>query len=389
MKKLVAIFLYCIPFLLNAQEGFTVTMHIKGLGDHTVKVSYQRNGRYGVDTLVKQGTDLVVWRGKTEDPQLVRVEVMDTTLYLRVGKAIMPSPALGFLLANTEIEINADAKEIFTGTITSKHPDVLLYNGIRVKDLPGAIETWTLQKEQNRKRNANDTIGNFDIAQRLLVLKKNNQAMRIQFLNENPASFTNLLVLQSLFLILPVSESEVKFNQLKDEQKNSATGKALILKIESNKRTAVGKPVIPFSQIGADGKLVDISALKGKVILIDFWGSWCVPCRMSHPALKKLYDKYKSKGFEIIGIANELANSTRDKAKQDIAWRKAIKEDGLKWLQVMYDPAIMDLVKEFDINGYPTKFLVDQNGKFVMRILGNSDKLHADLEEKLALLLPD
>ncbi len=389
MKKIAALFIYCIPFLLNAQEGFTVTMHIKGLGDHTVKVSYQRNGRYGVDTLVKQGTDLVVWKGKTEDPQLVRVEVMDTTLYLRVGKAIMPSPALGFLLANTEIEINADAKEIFTGTITSKHPDVLLYNGIRVKDLPGAIETWTLQKEQNRKRNANDTIGNFDIAQRLLVLKKNNQAMRIQFLNENPASFTNLLVLQSLFLILPVSESEAKFNQLKDEQKNSTTGKALILKIESNKRTAVGKPVIPFSQIGADGKLVDISALKGKVILIDFWGSWCVPCRMSHPALKKLYDKYKSKGFEIIGIANELANSTRDKAKQDIAWRKAIKEDGLKWLQVMYDPAIMDLVKEFDINGYPTKFLVDQNGKFVMRILGNSDKLHADLEEKLALLLPD
>ena len=389
MKKIAALFIYCIPFLLNAQEGFTVTMHIKGLGDHTVKVSYQRNGRYGVDTLVKQGTDLVVWKGKTEDPQLVRVEVMDTTLYLRVGKAIMPSPALGFLLANTEIEINADAKEIFTGTITSKHPDVLLYNGIRVKDLPGAIETWTLQKEQNRKRNANDTIGNFDIAQRLLVLKKNNQAMRIQFLNENPASFTNLLVLQSLFLILPVSESEAKFNQLKDEQKNSTTGKALILKIESNKRTAVGKPVIPFSQIGADGKLVDISALKGKVILIDFWGSWCVPCRMSHPALKKLYDKYKSKGFEIIGIANELANSTRDKAKQDIAWRKAIKEDGLKWLQVIYDPAIMDLVKEFDINGYPTKFLVDQNGKFVMRILGNSDKLHADLEEKLALLLPD
>ncbi len=389
MKKIAALFIYCIPFLLNAQEGFTVTMHIKGLGDHTVKVSYQRNGRYGVDTLVKQGTDLVVWKGKTEDPQLVRVEVMDTTLYLRVGKAIMPSPALGFLLANTEIEINADAKEIFTGTITSKHPDVLLYNGIRVKDLPGAIETWTLQKEQNRKRNANDTIGNFEIAQRLTVLKKMNQAMRIQFLNENPASFTNLLVLQSLFLILPVSESEAKFNQLKDEQKNSATGKALILKIESNKRTAVGKPVIPFSQIGADGKLVDISALKGKVILIDFWGSWCVPCRMSHPALKKLYDKYKSKGFEIIGIANELANSTRDKAKQDIAWRKAIKEDGLKWLQVMYDPAIMDLVKEFDINGYPTKFLVDQNGKFVMRILGNSDKLHADLEEKLALLLPD
>jgi thiol-disulfide isomerase/thioredoxin len=167
------------------------------------------------------------------------------------------------------------------------------------------------------------------------------------------------------------------------------TGQAHNLKIESNKKTAVGKPVIPFAQEGMDGSIVDIAAFKGKVVLIDFWGSWCVPCRMSHPALKDLYKKYNSKGFEIIGISNELANSTRDKKAQDIAWRKAIKEDGLPWAQILYDPAILDLVKEFDINGYPTKFLIDQNGKFLMRILGNSEKLHAELEAKLALLLPD
>ena len=213
--------------------------------------------------------------------------------------------------------------------------------------------------------------------------------MRIQFLNENPSSYTSLLVLQSLFLILPINESENKFNLLNDLQKKSTTGVALIAKIESNKKTAIGKPVIPFSQVGMDGNIVDITALKGKVVLVDFWGSWCVPCRLSHPALKKLYDKYNAKGFEIIGISNEAANSTRDKAKQDIAWRKAIKEDGLPWLQVLYDPAINDLVKEYDINGYPTKFLIDQNGKFVMRILGNSEKFHAELEAKLAMLLPD
>jgi thiol-disulfide isomerase/thioredoxin len=330
-----------------------------------------------------------VWEGKTVDPQFVRVEVMDTSLYLRVGKAIMPAPALSFLLANTDITINGDAKQIFTATVESKHPEVVLYNNLRVADLPNAVETWTLQKEQNKKRNANDTIGNYDISQKLAILKKKNQAMRIQFLNDNPASYTSLLVLQSLFLILPVNESEKRFNALKTEHKNSVTGQAHNLKIESNKKTAVGKPVIPFSQEGMDGSIVDIAAFKGKVVLIDFWGSWCVPCRMSHPALKDLYKKYNSKGFEIIGISNELANSTRDKKAQDIAWRKAIKEDGLSWAQILYDPAILDLVKEFDINGYPTKFLIDQNGKFVMRILGNSEKLHAELEAKLALLLPD
>jgi thiol-disulfide isomerase/thioredoxin len=389
MKYLASILLLMLPFITHAQEGFKVTMHIKGLGDHNVKVIFQKNGRSDVDTLVKQGEDLVVWEGKTVDPQFVRVEVMDTSLYLRVGKAIMPAPALAFLLANTDITINGDAKQIFTATVESKHPEVVLYNNLRVADLPNAIETWTLQKEQNKKRNNNDTIGNYDISQKLTILKKKNQAMRIQFLNDNPTSYTSLLVLQSLFLILPVNESEKRFNALKTEHKNSVTGQAHNLKIESNKKTAVGKPVIPFAQEGMDGSIVDIAAFKGKVVLIDFWGSWCVPCRMSHPALKDLYKKYNSKGFEVIGISNELANSTRDKKAQDIAWRKAIKEDGLPWAQILYDPAILDLVKEFDINGYPTKFLIDQNGKFLMRILGNSEKLHAELEAKLALLLPD
>ena len=389
MKKLLIFIIFVFPVLSYAQEGFTVTMRIKGLGDHQIKASIQRNGKYVIDTLTKIDTDLVVWKGKTVDPQLVRVEVMDTSLYLRVGKAVMAPPALSFLLNNTEIEIEADAKQIFTGTIESKDPEVQLYNSIRKADLADAKENWALQQMQNKKRNLNDTIGNYDITQRLQYLKKKNQAMRIQFLNDNPATFTSLLVLQSLFLILPISESESKFYALTEEQKNSNTGKALILKIESNKSTATGKPVIPFAQIGIDGTMVDVNAYKGKVILIDFWGSWCVPCRISHPALKELYDQYKSKGFEIIGISNEIANSNRDKKKQDIAWRKAVKEDGLSWPQILYDPAIKDIVKEYDINGYPTKFLVDQNGKFVMRILGNSERLHAELAAKLASLMPD
>ena len=389
MKKLLIFIIFLFPVLSYAQEEFTVTMRIKGLGDHQIKASIQRNGKYVIDTLTKIDTDLVVWKGKTVDPQLVRVEVMDTSLYLRVGKAVMAPPALSFLLNNTEIEIEADAKQIFTGTIESKDPEVQLYNSIRKADLEDAKENWALQQMQNKKRNLNDTIGNYDITQRLQYLKKKNQAMRIQFLNDNPATFTSLLVLQSLFLILPISESETKFYALTEEQKNSNTGKALILKIESNKSTATGKPVIPFAQIGIDGAMVDVNAYKGKVVLIDFWGSWCVPCRISHPALKELYDQYKSKGFEIIGISNEIANSNRDKKKQDIAWRKAVKEDGLTWPQILYDPAIKDIVKEYDINGYPTKFLVDQNGKFVMRILGNSERLHAELAAKLAVLMPD
>ena len=89
MKKLLIFIIFVFPVLSYAQEGFTVTMRIKGLGGHQIKASIQRNGKYVIDTLTKIDTDLVVWKGKTVDPQLVRVEVMDTSLYLRVGKAVI------------------------------------------------------------------------------------------------------------------------------------------------------------------------------------------------------------------------------------------------------------------------------------------------------------
>ena len=153
MKKILIGIIFLLPVLSYAQDGFTVTMRIKGLGDHQIKANIQRNGKYVIDTLTKIDTDLVVWKGSTIDPQLVRVEVMDTSLYLRIGKAVMAPPALSFLLNNTEIEIEADAKQIFTGTIESKDPEVQLYNSIRKADLEDAKENWALQQIQNRKRN--------------------------------------------------------------------------------------------------------------------------------------------------------------------------------------------------------------------------------------------
>jgi thiol-disulfide isomerase/thioredoxin len=147
--------------------------------------------------------------------------------------------------------------------------------------------------------------------------------------------------------------------------------------------------MIEIVQPGLDGKMVNSNELKGKYILVDFWGSWCVPCRKSHPALKELYAKYKSKGLEIIGVSNEIVSGNRTREQQDEVWRKAINEDDINWLHVLYDPAIADIVKAYDINGYPTKFLIDREGKFMWRILGTSEAGHQALEKKLAELMPD
>ena len=371
---------------VKAQKGFEVKIKLESINDNKIRIYSQRNNKYVIDTLTKGDNDIFSWKGYTEDPQLARIEVLDTTLYLKVGKAVAMPPALMFLLTNTHYQINGNAKEVFLSKIISDDIEVNAYEKFRLQDTLNVIENYNLQKLQNQKYNLKDTAGLADIASQMRFYKKKNQKDRSIFIDNHPNAYASLLMLQSLFLVLTNSELDQKFNTFSEAMKQSKTGININNKIESNKNTGIGKPFIPFAQTGIDGKLVYIANLKGKVVLIDFWGSWCVPCRLSHPGLKKLYEKYKDKGFEIIGIANEVTSA--DPADKEKAWRKAVKEDGINWLHILYDPALFDAVKAYDINGYPTKFLIDQNGKFVLRILGNSETLHKTLEAKLSELLP-
>lgn len=119
-----------------------------------------------------------------------------------------------------------------------------------------------------------------------------------------------------------------------------------------------------------NGTAVDFNALKGRYVLLDFWGSWCHPCRASHPHLKELYSKFKDKGFEIVGIATEHAKTAEERHK---LWTTAITEDGLTWLQVLNNEnaAQFDAVKEYEVTAFPTKILLDRDGNIIGRYVGN------------------
>ena len=156
-------------------------------------------------------------------------------------------------------------------------------------------------------------------------------------------------------------------------------GKTIKTELDNVGVTSEDRAIKPFKAKGLDGNMVDIAAMKGKVVLIDFWGSWCGPCRKSHPHLKAVYEKYKSKGLEIVGVAVE--NGTKE--KQQESWKKAIAEDGITWLQVLNNRETNDIAKEYGVKVFPTKILVDKNGKIVLRSVGDGN----ELDEKLAELL--
>jgi thiol-disulfide isomerase/thioredoxin len=387
MNKHIGILFCFLPFLLASQNSFKVSIHLKGMESNKLRVGYIKNGKTVLDTLSSSKENFVLWEGSTIDPQLARIEVLDTNLYLRIGKAVALPPALQFLLSNSEISIEGDAKEIWAASIKAKDEEVNLYEKFRLQDLPITKELWEIQKEQNRKANAKDTLGTAFLKEKYNLTRKKNQVLRVQFIDGNPAAFGSMLILQSMFLQLNINDLDKKFKALDDKYKNTQTGKELAIKIQNNKNTAIGQPAVPFVQTSFDGKKVDISAMKGKVILLDFWGSWCVPCRQSHPKLKEAYQKYQSMGFEIVGISNESISKGKSREQQEASWRKAIAEDGIVWPNILYDPELNDVIKTYDVMGYPTKYLIDQNGNIISKILGNSPNNHDILIKKLDELL--
>jgi len=149
--------------------------------------------------------------------------------------------------------------------------------------------------------------------------------------------------------------------------------KDILLKNEISKSTENGSTIPDFAYPGPNENIISLSSLKGKFVIVDFWASWCGPCRKSIPKLKELYTEYKSKGLEIISVSIDT---------DDDAWRKAMIDENMPWLQVL-SPNKDKTLKDFNIQGVPTLFLIDRNGKIVEKFTGFYPKIGEILKAKL------
>jgi peroxiredoxin len=138
--------------------------------------------------------------------------------------------------------------------------------------------------------------------------------------------------------------------------------------------TAVGQPAPDFTQAQADGTPFSLSSLKGKLVLVDFWASWCGPCRRENPNVVAVYNKYHDKGFDILGVS---LDSDRD------AWLKAIEDDGLTWNHVS-DLAYWDnaVAKQYGVRSIPHTVLVGPDGVILAKNL-RGEALEAKIAEIL------
>ncbi|MET6999913.1 TlpA disulfide reductase family protein [Chitinophaga defluvii] len=214
--------------------------------------------------------------------------------------------------------------------------------------------------------------------------EKRQQALQQQYLvpvleklvKEHPGSYAAAYTLQSDGRsALTTAQQERMYGMLSKKMQASKSGKDFYNYIQGVKNSAVGKKIKDFTLPDPQDQNFTFSSLKGKYILIDFWASWCAPCRQSFPRMREVYSAYKDKNFEILSISI-------DQSKPD--WLKAVKQENNPWPQVLDNKSIS--ASGFAITGVPTTFLIGPDGKIVMKEVGFDPNGNGTMEQKLAAI---
>lgn len=196
------------------------------------------------------------------------------------------------------------------------------------------------------------------------------------FIKNNPDAFISVLLLENFLMreYIPATEIKSFYDKLDKKLVNTKSAQNIKKTLDLMLAVVVGKPAPKFSAKSPEGKLISLDESLGKVTIVDFWASWCAPCRKENPNVVALYNEYHSKGLNIIGV------SLDQDAKK---WKDAIAKDNLSWIHVSnlknWDEPIG---KQYGISSIPATFILDAKGNIVAKDL-RGDALRAKVKELL------
>lgn len=280
------------------------------------------------------------------------------------------------------IKVTGDAADLLATYDVSGSSDSKLLQELRDRKLTYAQQLDSIKSMQAQIPADMDATIRNAIMQQDKKLKKSFDSDLRSWAIQHSSSLSSLAIISEVDLLQAIPEYKKirndlqtvipKSDYLASMDKNIVSLENAAKKSKGQSHLTPGSQAPEISQTTPDGKTVSLSSLKGKYVLIDFWASWCGPCRRENPNVKRLYDKYAGKNFEILSVSLD-SNSDR--------WKSAIAKDGMNWLHVS------DLKKwnsaaaaDYGVKSIPFTVLVDPEGKIVATKL-RGQGLQQKLEE--------
>jgi peroxiredoxin len=356
IKRSVLLLAALLPLSAYAQKPFTIAGDAKSFknGDR-IYLSYKENGKQHIDsTIVNNGSfafkgtvdglgigyvcrnDSPLTADILHDSVVIYIEpgdILVTTLDSLKYAAIAGSP---LNKDNTELDLALRPLNKKYRIITDK------YDALTPQQQADVTFTDPINVATN-------------------VILKQMEPIKFAFIKSHPDSYISVLTLDRMVNHADLSPVADAYNSLSVANKTSALGKAMEITINSARRSQIGIMAADFELTTSTGKKVRLADFKGKYLLVDFWASWCSPCRQENPNVVAAFKKYNNKNFTVLSISID----TEDGRK---AWLEAIKTDKLPWTQAVdnYKPGV-SIKGLYGVTTIPANVLIDPTGKIVAK----------------------
>jgi peroxiredoxin len=367
MKKMMIMALLALPFAVSAQNVEFIVKFKDASMPASAKalLLYEVNGEAVVDS-ARMVNGICTFTGKIP-PYPVMARLWGHHEPVGYSNGHLPDELRFYLEKGTiQIAVKDSIKyAVVTGTKTNAD-----YNKFRTFMMRPTNRIMEMNKESvlatAEDRKAADYEQKFQARYEKAV--EDYKSALLQYVRQNPNSAASAEALNMWAgPSMDVALAERLYSSLSPGVHNTRAGQELLKRIKSSRSTEIGSVAPVFTQNDTSGKAIKLTDFRGKYVLLDFWASWCGPCRAENPNYVKAYAEYKDKGFTILGVS-------LDQPGGHDAWLAAIKKDGLTWTQVS-DLKYWnnEVAKLYDIRAVPQNFLIDPTGKIIAKDLRGED----------------
>ncbi|WP_338408871.1 TlpA disulfide reductase family protein [uncultured Flavobacterium sp.] len=372
MKKITLVILASLFVISCKKEGYDVTGLAKGVenGKKVFLELQNESGLVALDTVVVEN-EKFKFDGKLKDGlelAFVRIEALNGSVAI--------------ILENGSIAVEIDKDTIQKSKISgTKNNDK--FQSFNDDSQVIFKKMMRFQVANQEKMTAAQQVQDTIIINALM--KEYNgfqEAMNVQsktFIEKNPDALISVLLLENFLMRKYITVEEVKayYDKLDVSLLETKSAKSIKKTLDTLTALNVGSIAPAFTAPSPDGKMISLKESLGKVTLLDFWASWCAPCRKENPNVVAIYNEFHEAGFNIISVS-------LDKEGDAEKWKEAISKDGLTWNQVSNLKFWKDpIAEQYNIKSIPATFVLDASGKIVAKDL-RGDELRAKVKELLS-----